>query len=691
MRPSNGERFMKRETLWLVLAVATALPTACSRDEVTGVPDVSAERLAARTALTNVVLFATEEFGVPPQLSVVNPDGTALRRITTDGQEYGIPSISPDGERIAFSRFTPQVNGFTIFVMNADGTGQTPVIHRSPYFDEEPVWSPDGNSLAFSSWNDGPFGPYSRIYIVNVDGTGLRQLSPDVDNNFEYAADFGVSWSPDGTRIVFTRNGKLQVINADGSGFAPLANDDYAQTPWWSPDGGRIAYASAAGDIHIRNADGSHMVVVTSNPAQEFSPRWSPDGRRLVFVRVGDDFVTQLYTINVDGTGESRLSTGSGFSEYSPDWGPARPRPGVSGVDVEVNPATATLDIGESRVLSAIVRSHGGAILSNAPVRWSSSDPAVASVASNGLVTAVGRGAAQIRAAFGNDTGRAQITVAELTLRNRIVFATTENGSFDLGIVRPDGSDRRILTSSNNGSRVFLDPDISPDGRHIAYRDVDNHLYVINADGTGNRRLVSGPDFENLPDWSPDGTQIAFSGVVSPSNGSGRIFVVNVDGTGLRQISPDDPSNYGGDGWPSWAPDGTRLTFTRNGELFVINADGTGMTHIATPHGAQAPAWSPDGRWIAYQSLSFIDLASELYITTPDGSNSIRLTNTSEFETSPSWSPDSRRIVFARWANDVGRLYVINVDGTGETLLTAPSNAHGAFVYDDDPSWSPLP
>jgi Tol biopolymer transport system component len=684
---------MKRHTLWLALAAAIALSSACSRDEVTGVPDISAEGVAAKTALTNVILFATEEFGVPPQLSVMNPDGSGRRRLTTDGQEYGTPAISPDGQRIAFSRFMPEGNGSTIFVMNADGTGQTPVIHQSPYFDGEPVWSPDGNSLAFSSWKDGPFGPYSRIYVVNVDGTGVRQVSPDVDNSVEYAADFGISWSPDGTRIVFTRNGKLCVINADGSGFTPLPNDDYAETPWWSPDGTRIAYASLIpfGEIHIRNADGSNMVVVTRSGLQDYSPKWSPDARRLVFVRAGSDFISQLYAIDVDGTGETRLSSGGGFSEYSPDWGPARSRPGVSGVSVEVTPATATLDIGESRVLSAVVRSHSGAILSNAPVSWISGDPTLATVNASGLVTAVARGSVQIRAAFGNDTGRAQISVEELTLRNRIVFATTENGSFDLGVVRPDGSDRRILTATNNGSRVFLDPDVSPDGRHIAYRDVDNHVHVINADGTGNRRLVSGPDFENLPDWSPDGTQIAFSGVVSPSNGSSRIFVVNVDGTGLRQLSPDDPSNYGGDGWPSWAPDGTRLTFTRNGELFVINADGTGMTHIPTPHGAQAPAWSPDGSWIAYQSLSFIDLASELYITTPDGSNSIQLTNTADFEASPSWSPDSRRIVFARWANDAGRLFVINVDGTGERLLTAPSTVHGPFVYDDDPSWSPLP
>ncbi|MGE5833997.1 MAG: Ig-like domain-containing protein, partial [Acidobacteriota bacterium] len=592
-------------------------------------------------------------------------------------------------------RFTPEVAGFTIYVMNADGNGQTPVIHRSPLFDGEPVWSPDGTRLAFSSWKDGPFGPYPRIFIVNVDGTGVRQLTPDVDDNLEYVTDFGPSWSPDGTQIVFTRNGALHVINADGSGFAALPNEEFAQNPWWSPDGTRIAYTGGAGDIRICDANGANPVSVTTNPAQEFSPRWSPDGRRLVFVRVtddqvGPDFVTQLYTINVDGTGESRLSPG-GFSEYSPDWGPDEPARGVSGVQVEVTPATATLDVGESRQFSAIVRAHSGTILSDASVRWVSDNPAVAVVNTSGVVTGAARGAAQISAEFGNATGRARVTVAELTLRNRIVFATTERGSFDLGVIRSDGSDRHILTTGNTGGRVFLEPDISPDGRRIAFRDVTNDVYIMNADASGITPLATGPQFDGSPDWSPDGTRIAFVRTIpTPVGDQGRIFVINVDGTGLRQVSPepDDPSAFVGDGWPSWAPDGMRLVFARNGELFTVNADGSGLTPVPTPHGAMSPTWSPDGSRIAYHSLGF---AGELFVTKPDGSNSVQLTDGPEAETSPGWSPDSRRIVFARWVDGItAQLWIINADGTGLIRLTSPNPAQ-PFAYDDDPSWSPLP
>jgi len=171
---------------------------------------------------------------------------------------------------------------------------------------------------------DGPFGPAGRIFVVNVDGTGLRQLSPDVpDPNVYYYYHDSPTWSPDAARIAFDRYGALGVINVDGSGLTTLSTPEGVETPAWSPDGTHIAYTSFINtrDIFVRNADGSNPVRVTSAPEQENNPRWSPDSHRLVFCRVLNGFF-QLFTINADGTGETRLSANPNTFECSPSWSP---------------------------------------------------------------------------------------------------------------------------------------------------------------------------------------------------------------------------------------------------------------------------------------------------------------------------------------------------------------------------------
>jgi len=666
---------MKRHVAWLVLAAAAALPTACGRDDVTGVPGVSASRSTDPAALRNVIIFSTLESG-RSGLAVMAPDGSGRRRLTNDDRGYIYAAISPDGRRVVFDRFTSDDQPEGIFLMNADGSGQTLLVHRSTFFDGEPAWSPDGRQIAFTSWIDGPFGPFGRIFLINVDGTGLRQLTPDVDPN-DYQFDGGASWSPDGRRIVFTRSGLLHVINVDGTGFTPLPNEDFAENPAWSPDGLHIAYQAldAPGDIRMRDPDGSNPVTISNVPQQQGWPRWSPDSRRIVFNRViGGQF--RLLVINIDGTGETQLSLET--SDDLPYWSPFPPARSGAGASIEIAPTNAKLAPTETQQFTATVRTTTGSVLPKAPVTWSSSDAAVATVSQTGMVTAADNGTAQIQAVFGGDTARAELRVVDHVLRNSIVYATDAFPPLaEFAVVRPDGSGRRRLTSDQFGYRA---PDISPDGRQIAFA-TNFAIFTIRADAAGvseGYTLVFFGFSGELPDnpaWSPDGSQIAFSANVEGSFGAvRRILVVNVDGSNLRQVSPDDPASDDG---PTWSPDATRLIFTRGGVLQVSNADGTGLRSLGNDDVASLPDWSPDGTRVAYGT------SNGVRVRNVDGSNLLAVT--SGQDNHPRWAPDNGRLVFSRIVAGKSQLFVVSADGSGETRLTVGT------ANESDPSWSPLP
>jgi TolB protein len=648
---------------------------ACARDEVTGVPGLSASNNPAPNTLRNVIVFAAGQPNARTQLAIMNPDGSGRQLITNDpGHEYGFPAISPDGRRIVASRFVSNGGILTsegLFLMNADGSGQTLLINRGVFVDEEPTWSPDGSQIAFLTFDEMPFGAVPRIYVINVDGTGLRKLSPPTDN--EFVLDDSPTWSPDGTKLAFTRDWLLYIINADGTGVTAVPNVDFATGPAWSPDGARIAYGSSSGGINIINVNGSNLVPLTPNAG---SPSWSPDGQRLAFVR-SIAGLSRVFVINADGTGEARLSFGT--DDGWPRWSPYPPSRSGTGASIAIAPTGAKLPLGESRQFAATVRTSNGSLLDHPSVQWSSSNPSIATVSASGVVTAVDYGTALIRAAFAGNTASAEVRVVDRVLRNAIVYSSDEFGNPALAAVGPDATGRRRLTLDQV---PYTAPDVSPDGRRIAFIAVFT-IFIQDADAQAISEGAR-PIFNSFnghlasPAWSPDGSQIAFRdgvAVPTPSGFVDRIFVINADGSGLRQLTPDDPAN---DDSPTWSPDGTRLMFTRNGVLHAINADGTGLTSLANADPAAAPDWSPDGARIAYGT------AAGIRIRNADGSS--LFTVTTGPDSHPRWSPDNQRLVFVRVVDGKSQLFTVKADGTGETRLSANPNAS-----EDAPSWSPVP
>jgi Tol biopolymer transport system component len=219
---------------------------------------------------------------------------------------------------IAFMSNRSAANG-GVFVANPDGSALTKL---GPDPAITPVWSPDGQKLAFIS-----FGVLS---VMNADGSGVRQIFVPGDHVAAYAYVVMMRWSPDSQKLVFEVDyeaycqndycilGQIWKVDADGSGPGKLA-DGFG--PAWSPDGRRIAFGGQQHDeIYAIDSDGTHLTQVTANHQQIVSPpTWSPDGTRLAFASTGGAFYSEILLVNADGTGLVAIPP-VGVEERGPQW-----------------------------------------------------------------------------------------------------------------------------------------------------------------------------------------------------------------------------------------------------------------------------------------------------------------------------------------------------------------------------------
>jgi len=275
------------------------------------------------------IAFASNRDG-DPEIYVMNPDGTAQTRLTYDplGTDDR-PAWSPDRSKIAFE--SSRDGTFQIYVMNADGSGQTNLSNSPTTDDAHPTWSPDGGKIAFSRAPRIPAGPGLttnadfEIYVMNADGTGQTNVT-----NYPAAPDDNPDWSPDGSKIAFEswRDGdwEIYVMNADGSGQTRLTtNPGTDGAPAWSPDGTKIAFTCAK--ICVMNADGSGRTTVPNAQAADSDPTWSPDGTKIAFggTTTGDG---EIFVMNVDGSGRTNITNCTGpqpsiwFHDVDPAWAP---------------------------------------------------------------------------------------------------------------------------------------------------------------------------------------------------------------------------------------------------------------------------------------------------------------------------------------------------------------------------------
>jgi Tol biopolymer transport system component len=309
------------------------------------------------------------------------------------------------------------------------------------------------------------------------------------------------------------------------------------------PPASSAVISPAVGESHLRN------VRQLTNGGENAEAYFSADGRQLIFQSTRDGRACdQEYVMNVDGTGLHRVSTGTGKTTCGFFYG------------------------NDQRVLFG--SSH--ALQTECAAR---PDP------SKGYV-------------WGLDP-------------------------FDIYTARPDGSDLRRLTDygvytaeavvSSDGNHIVF----------TSLKDGDLDIYTMNVDGTDVKRLTTTPGYDGGPWWSPDGTKIVYRAwhpvdsaltsyrallaqrLVRPNRM--ELWVMNADGSGQRQITQLGGANFG----PSWTPDGRRLIFSSNYrqprsgnfDLFLVNLDGSGLEQVTTEDSFDGfPMFSPDGRSLVWAS-----------------------------------------------------------------------------------------
>ncbi len=308
-----------------------------------------------------------------------------------------------------------------------------------------------------------------------------------------------------------------------------------------------------------------------------------------------------------------------------------------------------------------------------------------------------------------------EVRPSGLSTRGEIALIDVVDGQRDVFIVNPDGTGLHRLTDTSEAEYGLS---WSPDGTHlVTAQEPGNGAHppfeLVSIDvATGAEHVILRCDDPSRrcpnigsPEWSPDGRQIAMSSDFGT-------YVINADGTGLRQLTSDGPTTYQGkparkyDGAPAWSPDGTKIAFARDfavtveggqnstSEIYVMNSDGTAV-HALTQlgdvtrgiSGAGSPRWSPGGSTIAFLSESAVGPKTLggpqiVDVMSADGSDVHTLVSCRQLPSpcvsldSVTWSSDGRQLAFDTEGPPTnsslmgpGKLFIVNADGTDATAI----------------------
>ena len=542
--------------------------------------------------------------------------GAATHLTDEEGPEVE-PVLSPSGDRVAY--VTGEPRSTQIYVRRVAGGRPVHLTSELQGWHRSLTWSPDGERVAFLTYEE---GGASTLYAVPATGGGPRVLFRAQPG----AAMWAPAWSPDGEYIAFKRDRSIYKLEIETAALTYLTDAWAPHSLAWSPRGHRIAFVSenssysdgsniAPSSIWVVSAEGGEARRITNDNQLNQSPVWWPDGRRLLFIS------------NRDGT-----------------------------------PDIYAIDLVESSYPAG------------APVRLT--------------------------------TGLNPLSISLSADGKRLAYASSSVDA-DIWALRlprwaEDGAPARLAEATRLLARRQISEtlNLSPDGRWLAYdsnQAGNQDIYKMPVEGGEPIQLTRDPADDFAPVWSPDGSELVF---YSFRNGNRDLFVTDSDGRNVEQVT----FGAGSDAFPDWSPDGSSIVYQHNpaegpGDFATLHrvnriVEGGRTEGERTEGSADArwgpaiqlndersgmPRWSPDGHWIAYNSLRRIAVLSAA-----TGEETVLLRDVT-VAAPPVWSADSESLFFAARLDGVFALWRIpRTGGKPRPVAVDGDRPFERFWFDTD-------